>query len=53
MFIVHGITLHRFKQTDLWKRKLYQVLAELFMAIASILIYWLVLPPLMGGRDKK
>lgn len=49
MLIVHGITLHRFTQTDMWKKKLYQLLAELFMVLTSILIYWLILPPLMGG----
>lgn len=49
MLIVHGITLHRFKRTDIWKKKLYQLLAELFMVLASILIYWLILPPLTGG----
>ena len=49
MFIVHGITLHKYKQTEVWKKKLYQLLAELFIVLASILIYWLILPPLMDG----
>lgn len=49
MLIVHGITLHRFKQTDTWKKKQYQLLAELFTVLASVLIYWLILPPLMGS----
>lgn len=49
MLIVHGITLHKVKQTDIWKKKVYQLLAELFIVLASILIYWLILPPLMGG----
>lgn len=53
MLIVHGITLHRFKQIDVWKKKQYQLLAELFMALASVLIYWLILPPLMGGSLTK
>ena len=30
--------------------KIYQLLAELFMVLASILIYWLIVPPLMGGN---
>lgn len=49
MLIVHGITLHRFKQTGTWKKKQYQLLAELFTVLASVLIYWLILPPLMGS----
>lgn len=49
MLIVHGVTLHRLKQMDIWKKKRYQLLAELFMVLASALIYWLILPPLMGG----
>lgn len=49
MLIVHGITLHKYKQTEVWKKKLYQLLAELFIVLASILIYWLILPPLMGS----
>ena len=53
MLIVHGITLHKFKQTDIWKKKLYQLLAELFTVLASVLIYWLILPPLMGGSLTK
>lgn len=53
MIIVHGITLHRFKRTDVWKKKWYQLLAELFMVLASVLIYWLILPPLMGGSLTK
>lgn len=53
MLIVHGVTLHRFKQTDIWKKKRYQLLAELFMVLASALIYWLILPPLMGGSLAK
>lgn len=53
MLIVHGITLHRFKQTDVWKKKRYQLLAELFIVLASVLIYWLILPPLMGGSLTK
>lgn len=53
MLIVHGVTLHRFKQTDIWKKKRYQLLAELFMVLAFALIYWLILPPLMGGSLTK
>lgn len=53
MLIVHGVTLHRFKQTDVWKKKRYQLLAELFIVLASVLIYWLILPPLMGGSLTK
>lgn len=53
MLIVHAVTLHRFKQTDIWKKKRYQLLAELFMVLASVLIYWLILPPLMGGSITK
>lgn len=53
MLIVHGITLHRFKQTDVWKKKRYQLLAELFIVLASVLVYWLILPPLMGGSLTK
>lgn len=53
MLIVHGAALHRFKQTDIWKKKRYQLLAELFMVLASALIYWLILPPLMGGSLTK
>lgn len=53
MLIVHGVTLHRFKQTVMWKKKLYQLLAELFIVLASVLIYWLILPPLMGGSLAK
>ena len=53
ILIVHGVTLHRFKQTDVWKKKWYQLLAELFMVLASVLIYWLILPPLMGGSLTK
>ena len=53
MLIVHGITRHRFQQTDVWKKKWYQLLAELFMVLASVLIYWLILPPLMGGSLTK
>ncbi|MDE5909950.1 MAG: beta-lactamase family protein [Lachnospiraceae bacterium] len=53
MLIVHGITLHKFKQTGIWKNKVYQLLAELFMVLASILIYWLILPPLMGASLAK
>lgn len=49
MLIVHGITLRKYKQTEIWRKKLYQLLAELFIVLASILIYWLILPPLMGG----
>jgi len=49
MLIVHGITLHKYRQTEIWRKKLYQLLAELFMVLASILIYWLISPPLMGG----
>lgn len=53
MLIVHGITLHKYKQTEIWRKKLYQLLAELFIVLASILIYWLILPPLMGGSFTK
>lgn len=53
MLIVHGITLHRFKRTDIWNKKIYQLLAELFTVLASVLIYWLILPPLMGGSVAK
>lgn len=53
MLIVHGVTLHRFKQTDVWKKKRYQLLAELFIVLASVLVYWLILPPLMGGSLTK
>ena len=53
MLIVHGITLHKYKQTEVWKKNLYQLLAELFIVLASILIYWLILPPLMGGSLTK
>ena len=53
MLIVHGVTLHRFKQTDVWKKKQYQLLAELFIVLASVLVYWLILPPLMGGSLTK
>lgn len=53
MFIVHGITLHKVKQTDIWKKKVYQLLAELFIVLVSILVYWLILPPLMGGSLTK
>ena len=53
MLIVHGVTLHRFKQTDIWKKKRYQLLAELFIVLASALIYWLILPSLMGGSLAK
>ncbi len=53
MLIVHGVTLHRFKQTDIWKKKRYQLLAELFIVLASVLVYWLILPPLMGGSLTK
>lgn len=53
MLIVHGITLHRSKQTDVWKKKQYQLLAELFTVLASVLIYWLILPPLLGGSFTK
>ncbi|WPB44444.1 hypothetical protein NOBGBDLN_02403 [[Clostridium] scindens] len=53
MLIVHGITLHKHKQTEIWSKKLYQLLAELFMVLASIIIYWLILPPLMGGSLTK
>lgn len=53
MLIVHGITLHKHKQTEIWSKKLYQLLAELFTVFASILIYWLILPPLMGGSLTK
>lgn len=53
MLIVHGTTLHRFKQTDVWKKKQNQLLAELFIVFASVLIYWLILPPLMGGSLTK
>ena len=49
MLIVHGVTLHKYRQMEGWRKKLYQLLAELFMVLASILIYWLILPPLMGG----
>ena len=51
MLIVHGITLHKHKQ--IWSKKLYQLLAELFVVLASIMIYWLMLPPLMGGSFTK
>lgn len=50
MLIVHGITLHKYKHTEIWRMKIYQLLAELFMVLASILIYWLIVPPLMGGN---
>lgn len=50
MLIVHGVTLHKYKHTEIWRKKSYQLLAELFMVLASILIYWLILPPLMGGN---
>lgn len=53
MLIVHGVTLPRFKQTDVWKKKRYQLLAELFIVLASVLVYWLILPPLMGGSLTK
>lgn len=53
MLIVHGVTLHRFKQTDIWKKKRYQLLSELFIVLASVLVYWLILPPLMGGSLTK
>lgn len=53
MLIVHGITMHRFKQTDVWEKKRYQLLTELFTVLASVLIYWLILPPLMGGSLTK
>lgn len=53
MFIVHGITLHKVKQTDTWKKKEYQLLAELFIVLVSILVYCLILPPLMGGSLTK
>lgn len=53
MLIVHGVTLHRFKQTAIWKKKRYQLFAELFIVLASVLIYWLILPPLMGGSLAK
>lgn len=53
MLIVHGITLHKFRQTAIWKKKVYQLLAELFMVFASTVIYWLILPPLMGGSLTK
>lgn len=53
MLIAHGIMLHKVKQTDIWKKKVYQLLAELFIVLVSILVYWIILPPLMGGSLTK
>lgn len=53
MLIVHGVMLHRFKQTDIWKKRVYQLLAELLIVLVSVFVYWLILPPLMGGSLTK
>lgn len=45
MSVVHGVTLYKFRQTSLFKKKLYQLLSELFMVFMSIMIYWLIVPP--------
>ena len=53
MLIVHGVALHRFMRTDIWKKKVYQILAELLIVLVCIFVYWLILPPLMGGSLTK
>lgn len=48
MLIVHGVSLRKFKRTNVWKKKKYQLLVEVFTVLGFVLIYWLILPSLMG-----
>lgn len=50
MLIVHGITLHKYKHTEVYRKKRHQLLSEMLIVIASVLVYWLIIPPLTGGN---
>lgn len=43
MLVVHGLHLRKSKGSMLYKKKLFQCLAELFMVISTGLIWWLVI----------
>ncbi len=50
MLVVHGITLHKYKHTEIYQKKRHQLLSEVLIVIASVLVYWLIVPPLTGGN---
>lgn len=42
MLVAHGVCLRKFNRSNLYKRKMFQFLTELFIIIAAAVIFWLV-----------